>query len=61
MKLRGLLTLLVGALLLGVGCTTDADINTSGAGSEGKIKTVKITAMATDGSNKKKTIKIKIK
>lgn len=44
MKLRGLLTLLVGALLLGVGCTTDADINTSGAGSEGKIKTVKITA-----------------
>lgn len=35
MKLRGLFTLLLGAVLLGVGCTTDADIDNIGGNGEG--------------------------
>lgn len=47
MRVRGLLTLLIG-LLLTVGCTHDSDIDTSGASSVGRVTTVKISATLPD-------------
>lgn len=47
MRVRGLLTLLIG-LLLTVGCTHDSDIDTSGASSVGCVTTVKISATLPD-------------
>lgn len=47
MRVRGLLTLLIG-LLLTVGCTHDSDIDTSGASSVGRVTTVKISTTLPD-------------